>query len=117
MLNFNLIKNKTLKIKNFGQSSTRSACSCFFLRKNKKAQIAESITWVVATIIIIFLIVSAIYVSSLLGKSKSLSVQGLGNSNENNWVLEKTKFALEINNDNQDTILLWVRNSGGGSGN
>ncbi len=83
--------------------------------KNRKGQVAETMTWVIATIIIIVLLVSAIYVSSLLGKSKNLQVEGIENYEENNWAFEKTQFALSINDGNQELILSWVKGSGGNS--
>jgi len=39
---------------------------------NKKGQLGETITWVVATIIIIFVLITSIYASSLVAKSKKV---------------------------------------------
>jgi hypothetical protein len=83
----------------------------FLKSEGKKAQVAETMTWVVATIIIIVLLVASIYLSSLLGKSKDLKVGGIESSEENNWVNSKTQMALEINNENVNRILNWVSES------
>jgi hypothetical protein len=83
---------------------------------DKKAQAAETLTWVVATIIIIFLLVSSIYVSSLLGKSKNLEVKKIESYSKNNWMENKTNFALGINNQNEDVIKSWVAKNSLGNG-
>jgi len=40
---------------------------------NKKAAVPETITWIVATVVIIVILVFSIFVASLLGKTKNLS--------------------------------------------
>lgn len=42
--------------------------------KTKKGQTGETITWIVATIIIIVLLIFFIYVSSMFGKAKKIGV-------------------------------------------
>ncbi len=113
MLKCNVVNNKTLKIKNFGESSAQSVCSFFFFRKNKKAQVSDALTWVVATLVIIFLIVSSIYVSSLMGKSKTVEKQKIVISEEDSidWIQEKTEFAFGINANNKDKIEIWILGS------
>jgi len=54
--------------------------------KNKKAQSGETVTWIVATLIIIIIMVIAIYGSSLLAKTKTFEKgkSELSSSKENN---------------------------------
>jgi len=85
--------------------------SKFDFFRNNKGQVSETMTWVVASIIIIFLMVSTIYVSSLLGKNKSVDWDILDKAKEDFWVGQKTSFALEINDNNKDKILDWANES------
>ena len=45
------------------------------LTKNKKGQVGETMTWIVATLIIIVVLTISIYVSSVLGEAKSIIPQ------------------------------------------
>ena len=85
----------------------------FNLKKNKKAQVSDALTWVVATLVIVFLIVSSIYISSLMGKSKSVEKQKISIPEENpiNWISEKTEFAYGINENNKNKIEVWISES------
>ncbi|MFH1503547.1 MAG: hypothetical protein ABIE36_02730 [Candidatus Diapherotrites archaeon] len=77
---------------------------------NKKAQVGETITWVVATIIIIFILLTSVYVSILLGKIKSIKSSpklDLGESSID-WIDVKTEIAYKINNKNKDKIENWI---------
>ena len=81
--------------------------------KNKKAQVSDVLTWVVATLIIVFLIVGSIYISSLMGKSKSVEKSKIISAEDSvNWIETKTNFSLEINNANKDKIEMWIGESG-----
>lgn len=83
------------------------------LLKNKKGQVSDAITWVVATLVIIFLVVTSIYIASLMGKSKSVEKEKIVSLDENyvNWIFEKTEFAYDINSNNKVKIDLWVSGS------
>ena len=85
----------------------------YSLKKNRKGQIAETITWVIATIIIVFLISASIYAAILLGESKTVdkSKAGISGSDSLDWVSQKTGLALNINNKNSDKIISWVKES------
>ncbi len=94
----------------------------FSLINSKKAQVAETMTWVVATIIIIFLILSSIYIASLLGENKNLKTNKIETSSNYNWVENKSKNAFELNSENRAEVVLWLNensledlNSGGGN--
>jgi hypothetical protein len=81
------------------------------IKRNRNAQVAETMTWVVATMIIIFLIVSSLYIASLLGKDKTLNPGKYESSEDSNWIEMKTEFALDVNNHNNEIILSWVEGS------
>lgn len=76
--------------------------------KNKKAQMAETITWVVATIIIIFLLVLSVYFSSILGKGKSVDKEDIKISQGEGWVEVKNSLANMINGENKESIDIWI---------
>jgi heme/copper-type cytochrome/quinol oxidase subunit 2 len=77
--------------------------------KNKKAQMAETITWVVATIVIIFLLVLSVYFSTILGKGKSVDKEDINIYGESeDWILVKTSLAYENNVYNKDKINVWI---------
>lgn len=46
--------------------------------RNKKAQIGETLTWIVATLIIIVILVFSIFITFFLGKTKNLSKDNRG---------------------------------------
>lgn len=76
---------------------------------NKKAQVGESITWVVATIIVVVLLIIFIYASILLSKTKSLKFDIKANSEDSfDWINSKTQIAYSINNNNQNKIEGWI---------
>lgn len=79
------------------------------LFRNNRAQIAETITWVVATLIIIFLLITSIYFSSILGKSKSVNKDDIKiSSGEENWIDTKNNLAYTINSENKEKIEIWI---------
>lgn len=65
------------------------------LIKNKKAQMGETMTWVVATLIILFLLSISIYGASVLANLKSdpSSALSLGHSRTQDVVMENSLFA------------------------
>ena len=78
---------------------------------NKKAQIGETLTWIIATLIIIGVLVLFIYSSSLLAKTKSLNIPELkmDSSEEVNWIEAKISFAhIKSNNLNKEIIDNWI---------
>ncbi len=83
------------------------------MRKNRKAQIAETLTWVIATIIIVFIISFSVYAAVLLGSAKIIdnSKIGISGAGSVNWIGEKNELAFEKNNNNQDAINAWLRES------
>ncbi len=84
-----------------------------FLEKNCKAQVGETLTWIVATLIIIFILVAFVYASVLMGKAKALNPQKLSikfaeTQAEISWVEMKTIFAYSLNDENKNKIETWI---------
>jgi hypothetical protein len=73
---------------------------------NKKAQIGHTLTWVLATIIIIFVLLIFIFASAGLSKIKFIGVGELksGLNEESSILEEKTNIAYELNNANKEII-------------
>jgi len=84
-----------------------------FLIRNKGGQVSDALTWVVATMIIIFVLISAIYISSLLGKTKVVDKTKIGISGDDStdWILEKSKIAYSIDNSHRSEIESWIGGS------
>ena len=75
--------------------------------KNRHAQTGEAMTWIVATLIIIFILVMAIYISSLIGRAKSVQLSENYNL-ENDLTNTKTEMAYKINFANREKIDAWI---------
>ena len=68
--------------------------------KIKKAQIGETMTWIIATIVIIVILISSIYISSLLGEAKSIISYNNFNR-KNDLLMEKSVFAYFLSEKSQ----------------
>jgi predicted PurR-regulated permease PerM len=79
------------------------------LNKDKKGQVGETITWVIATIILIVILLVFIFASIALSKLKSLNMT-LKDSSENSvdWINSKTQMAYSINSNNKNKIQGWI---------
>jgi hypothetical protein len=85
---------------------------------NNKAQISQTLTWIVATIIIVGILMVSIALSLVLANAKKIAGQQAGNVEsrleKNSLVLEtKTSLAYELNNTNKreiETILERMNN-------
>jgi len=77
--------------------------------KNNKAQVSDIMTWVVATIIIILILVVFIYASSLLAqKTKIIKIKEMKleiPGEEINWLNSKTSFAYLKSSEEQRQII------------
>ena len=76
------------------------------LKFNKRAQTGETISWVIATLVIIGTLILFIYVSSLMAKVKTVSIVDLRTDlSEKSIVLaEKTTLAYQISKNNKEVI-------------
>ncbi len=85
------------------------------INKNKKAQVGETMTWIVATLVIIGTLLVFIYGSIFLANSKSLGSDGINNKikqqivgTDVDWIDYKNKMAFEIRDDNRIKIENWL---------
>lgn len=77
--------------------------------KNKRAQVGETITWIIATIVLIGVIMIFIYISVAMSKTKSLEA-GVkeGAEDSADWINSKTELAYSINPNNKVRIQRWI---------
>jgi hypothetical protein len=79
----------------------------FNLKKNKKGQTGETISWVIATLVIIGVLLIFIYVSTLMAKVKVVTLDDVQSdlTKESKILEEKTSISnLILNNKNKETI-------------
>jgi Na+-transporting NADH:ubiquinone oxidoreductase subunit NqrF len=84
---------------------------------SKKAQIGETITWVFATLIIIGVVLIFIWISFLISKSKSISVEDvrMDLAKESEQLTTKTSIAEQLsNNENKLMIEDILKKQNGG---
>jgi hypothetical protein len=55
------------------QKENRKFSFCSFFQKNNKGQTGETITWVIATLVIIGILILFIYISTVMGKAKTIT--------------------------------------------
>lgn len=80
---------------------------------NKKAQVGESVTWIVATIAIIAVLLIFTYISLVLSKTKSFKINFEEKSeNSEDWIDSKTEMAYSINSNNKIRIQNWISKRG-----
>ena len=78
---------------------------------NKRGQIGETMTWVVATIIVVVLLTIFIYASSALAKTKNLSLTDLKISLDKTKDIVNTKslFAYEKTSEEKKVLVKqWI---------
>jgi len=72
--------------------------------RNRKAQIGETMTWVVATLIIIVILIISVYASFLLAQTrKKIFVE---TEREDDLLMEKSLFAYFLADDTKKNIIL-----------
>jgi hypothetical protein len=73
--------------------------------KRKKAQVGETVTWVVATIVIIGILIIFLVVSSIMSKVKAVHMGDVKiDMKGSNLIKEKTFLAEQLNNQNKEKI-------------
>ena len=73
---------------------------------NKKAQVGDTITWVVATLVIVFVLLISIYASSLLSKTKDFSSGDFDTEDLNyDSLAKKSMFAFLLTNSQGENIV------------
>ncbi|MBU0958360.1 MAG: hypothetical protein KKB31_00300 [Nanoarchaeota archaeon] len=85
------------------------------IKNNKRGQVADTITWIVATIILIVVLMVFVFIANLLAKTKKIG--GLtdsldsGGEKEADRVEVKTILAYRLNGLNKFTINNWINES------
>lgn len=80
--------------------------------KNKRAQLGETMTWVIATIIVVVTLIVFIYVSSLLKGIRDVKIPDLklDSNSDVNWIQSKISFAHSLDEDkNKEFIDNWIK--------
>jgi hypothetical protein len=75
--------------------------------KSKKAQTGETISWVVATLVIIGILILFVYISSTLAKAKTVNFGDLKSDLSGKYLVltEKTAIAYQLSgNENKGVI-------------
>ncbi|MBI2044960.1 hypothetical protein HYT23_02795 [Candidatus Pacearchaeota archaeon] len=85
--------------------------------ENNKAQVADALTWVVATLIIVIILIVFITITNILVKTKNIErfVIGIFSGDGDGGIEKvdiKTAMALEKNGQNRENIENWVKNAG-----
>lgn len=76
---------------------------------NKKAEIGETITWLVATVIIIVVLIIFVYASNVLGTFQTITVSsGEVSVTYNSNLQTKTNLAFDKNPANKEKINNWI---------
>ena len=84
--------------------------------KSKRSQVGDTLTWLIATLIIIFILGIFIYIANGLAKANQISgtFKELFSSNSDNdkvnWLNVKTNLAFDKNSDNKAEIEGWIKN-------
>ncbi len=80
---------------------------------NKKAQVGETTTWIVATIVLILILLVFTFVSVALSKTKHYNSDIKANSAEStDWIKLKSQLAYSINSENKNRIEMWLSKEG-----
>jgi len=85
------------------------------IAKSKRSQVGDTMTWVVATIVIIIILGVFLFASNILAEAKNISQRvkgvfssGQGDYGEINWIKSKTSLAFEVNSQNKGKIEAWI---------
>ena len=77
---------------------------------SKKAQVGESVTWIIATLIIVMILLIFIYASVILGKTKTIKrdIKIDSGNLSLDWIKIKTEIAYKFNIQNKNKISSWI---------
>lgn len=95
--------------------STHDSAQMQIIPRNRSAQVGETVTWIVATIIIIVTLVVFIFISSKIADLKNLgpnlnSKFLKGDTITFNWLEAKTSFAHKLAQDKNKIIIdEWIK--------
>jgi hypothetical protein len=72
---------------------------------NKKGQIGETVSWLVATLVIVGILIIFIFISVLMSKAKTIAIGDLQTDiNKESSLQVKTNLAFNIENKNKNDI-------------
>lgn len=74
--------------------------------KSKQGQISQTLTWIVATVIIVGVLILFVYISSVMSNTKVVKVGEVKSdlTAESSVLSTKTSLAFKLNNTNQEMI-------------
>ena len=73
--------------------------------RGRRGQTGETLTWIVATLVVIVVLLLTIYVALVLSKTKGLGIGDLKTDNEESFLEMKTSLAHKAaGNDNKNAI-------------
>jgi hypothetical protein len=80
---------------------------------NKKAQVGETLTWMISTIIILVLLIIFVYSTLAFAKAKNIKTSSIDfgkadSSDKINWMNLKSEIAFSINDQNEKVIREWI---------
>jgi uncharacterized membrane protein len=76
---------------------------------NKRGQVGETITWVLATILLVVILIIFIYAAIAMAKVKYLNLSTkLTSGSSVDWINSKTQMAYSISSTNKNKIQVWV---------
>jgi len=83
-------------------------------KKSKKAQVGETVSWVIATLIIVGILIIFLFVSVLMSKAKFVRIGNVETDlKESNLLKEKTSFAYQLTNYKNKDIIENILKEGG----
>lgn len=72
--------------------------------KSRRAQVGETMTWVIATIIIIAALIISVYAASLLAQTKK-TISFAKDQGESDLIMEKSLFAYFLVDDTKKNLI------------
>lgn len=85
------------------------------LKDNKKAQVGETATWMIATLIILFVLTTFYFLAGMLaakGRLVDINEIDILNEEDIDWIGEKTNIAFGKLDRNKGTIQKWIEKEG-----
>lgn len=83
-----------------------------FFAKNNRAQVAETATWIIATIVIIFILMISVYAASKIGRTSGIS--SLSATEKNQEVLAQQSFHAYLLTKNANNVNFYNQISSSG---
>ena len=97
------------KMSNYRKNKKTRDPACLsraLLPRSRSAQVGETVTWIIATLIIIGILILFIFISSLMSKIKAIRVGNLETDIKiTNLLTEKTSFAYQLTNYKNKEII------------